>query len=249
MAPIVKTILRRAIAHPAAMSLSLAMAGVSLPAEVSAKTGGAAICDQAAQAAARAFPVPLTVLNAVSRTETGRSEKGRIEPWPWTVNMEGAGHWFSSQDEARAFVFRHFKAGARSFDVGCFQINYKWHHRAFESLDDMFDPTENALYAARFLTELHAELGSWDAAVGAYHSRTEKLADRYLRRYRQIHAGLQNEAGRPAVPAPRTAFLTLASGPDPDPVQKPARLGSLALTAASGATPLFSMDSRPAVHE
>lgn len=143
-------------------------------------------CDEAAALAARETSVPLDVLLAVTRTETGRSDGGALVPWPWTVNMEGAGRWFATEDEARAYVFLNFKRGARSFDVGCFQINYKWHGQAFRSIDEMFDPVRNALYAAGFLADLHAELGDWTKAAGAYHSRTKKYADRYEARFDRI---------------------------------------------------------------
>lgn len=147
-------------------------------------------CDQAAQTAAQATGVPLDVLRAVTRTETGRGEGTGLQPWPWTVNMEGAGVWFDTADQAQVYVFRHFQSGARSFDVGCFQINYKWHGAAFSSIEEMFDPVKNARYAAGFLKKLHAELGGWDRAVGAYHSRTQAYAQRYLKRYEAIHAAL-----------------------------------------------------------
>ena len=212
--------------------------------------GDSAICDQAASIAASESTVPLSVLRAVARTETGRSKNGRLDPWPWTVNMQGAGHWFSSQDEARKFVFRHFKAGARSFDVGCFQINFKWHHQAFQSLDDMFDPVTNARYAARFLTELFDELGSWDAAVGAFHSRTPALADKYLTRYKRIHSTLVHSDPFPgpdsaaperierAVPfLPHRSAAGIAT----------AQLGSLVTVGKPSAAPLFEANRAPLI--
>ena len=104
----------------------------------------AALCDLAARRAARDQGVPLDVLRTITRTETGRGSKQGLQPWPWTVNMEGAGKWFQTEDETRAYVFSHFKRGARSFDVGCFQINFKWHGAAFDSMDQMFDPVANA---------------------------------------------------------------------------------------------------------
>jgi hypothetical protein len=137
------------------------------------------ICDAVAAQVARESGVPLGVLQAITRTETGRRREGRVQPWPWTVNMEGRGVWFDTPDEARAYVFEHFKRGARSFDVGCFQINYRWHGQHFASIEEMFEPLANGRYAARFLSELHAELGNWSAAAGAYHSRTPTFANRY----------------------------------------------------------------------
>jgi hypothetical protein len=149
------------------------------------------LCDNAAIAASMTHGVPYDVLMAISRAETGRARNGRLHPWPWTVNMEGAGKWFADQDEARAYVFRHFKRGARSFDVGCFQVNYKWHGAAFRSIDDMFDPESNADYAAKFLMDLYKEFGDWTAAAGAYHSRTAVHATSYSARFEKIRESIE----------------------------------------------------------
>ncbi len=150
----------------------------------------ALICEQAARVASHETGVPLDVLRAISLTETGRESDGAFMPWPWTVNMEGVGKWFDSENEARQFVDRHFNRGARSFDVGCFQINYRWHGKAFNSIEAMFDPLTNARYAARFLGELYSELGDWSKAAGAYHSRTPKFAKKYSARFNRIRANL-----------------------------------------------------------
>jgi hypothetical protein len=125
--------------------------------------------------------------------------------------MEGKGKWFDTEDAARAYVFQHFKRGARSFDVGCFQINYKWHGAAFQSIDQMFDPIENARYAATFLKELYNESGDWSVAAGAYHSRTPEYAQRYKTRFDRIRQKImgQPETGRPPIdPDMRLASIT-----------------------------------------
>ena len=179
---------------------------LGLPVTVRPALAGTApeqICDQVAQIASNNTGVPITVLQAITRTETGRKKDGHFTPWPWTVNMEGKGVWFDTPDAARAYVFKHFKRGARSFDVGCFQINYKWHHKAFSSIEEMFDPLANATYAARFLKDLYAELGNWPDAAGAYHSRTPKYADKYKAIFNKHH---RNAPGATmAVAAPRDA--------------------------------------------
>ncbi|MGB7240845.1 MAG: transglycosylase SLT domain-containing protein [Sulfitobacter sp.] len=102
--------------------------------------------------------------------------------------MQGKGVWFETENEAKAFVREKMGHGARSFDVGCFQINYKWHGQAFASVEDMFDPVLNARYAAKFIASLHRELGDWSKAAGAYHSRTEKYANKYIARFNEIYA-------------------------------------------------------------
>ncbi|MBL4812496.1 MAG: transglycosylase SLT domain-containing protein [Rhodobacteraceae bacterium] len=148
------------------------------------------ICDAAARSAAQQTGVPVSVLYAISRTETGRGSGNDLRPWPWTVNVEGEGRWFDSRSEALQWALERQATGSRSFDIGCFQINHRWHGEHFASVDAMFDPLENALYAAGFLSDLHRELGDWTKAAGAYHSRTEVYAARYRRRFSAIRAAL-----------------------------------------------------------
>lgn len=167
------------------------------------------LCDRAAVAASQTKGVPLDVLKAIARTETGRLERSELRPWPWTVNMEGAGRWFETEDQARAFVFSHFKDGARSFDVGCFQINYRWHGAAFRSIDDMFDPVLNAEYAAGFLLKLYSEFGDWSAAAGAYHSRTPEHATAYTEKFETIRSRV-SKTGNPRKRAVRATQRQLS---------------------------------------
>ena len=182
------------------------------------------ICDAAALRISRESGVPENVLLAITRTETARYGT----PWPWTVNMEGEGRWFDTREAALAFAVRRHAEGATSFDIGCFQINFRWHGEHFPSIEAMFEPDANARYAARFLTELYEELGSWDAAVGAYHSRTERYAARYLRIY---HGHLEDLGGRPDMPAPGPG-TGAATGPSEN---------RFPLLQAGGATALGSL--------
>ncbi len=191
----------------AAAFLILSILTTPLPAAASAPDDLSRICDDAAAEASQSTGVPLAVLQAISLTETGRKRNGGFRPWPWTVNMEGKGLWFDTPDDARAYVYKEYKRGARSFDVGCFQINYKWHGQAFASIEAMFDPLENALYAAGYLSELFSETGDWSKAAGAYHSRTPEFAEKYRARFDRIHSGL---AG-----SPETAAGDAYSGADP----------------------------------
>ena len=171
----------------------------------------AQLCDRAAARAARDSGVPLDVLRAITRTETGRSGL----PWPWTVNLEGLGQWFETRQDALDHVEAAHARGARRFDVGCFQINYRWHGAAFRSLDEMFDPDRNGAYAAQFLAQLYAETGDWARAAGAYHSRTPEFAERYAARFEGIRLG-QSEAELPrarAVFGPPRAIALAAQLP------------------------------------
>ena len=69
--------------------------------------------------------------------------------------------------------------GVRNIDVGCLQVNLKYHPKAFATLEDAFDPTRNAVYAAGFLLQLKRETRSLSGAVGRYHSSNYKRGRKY----------------------------------------------------------------------
>ena len=142
-------------------------------------------CDRAAAQAAQASGVPIDILLAITRVETGRGS-AMPRPWPWTINADGVGNWYANKDEAISAAASHETDGTGTFDVGCFQLNIKWHGQGFATLDDMFDPAQNAAYAALFLAGLYQETGDWAAAVSAYHSRTPDLAEAYLAKVKAV---------------------------------------------------------------
>jgi hypothetical protein len=153
------------------------------------------LCRVAIRSAERAAGLPDQLMAAIGRVESGRPDaQGLISPWPWTINVEGEGHIYESKAEVIAAV-RAFQArGARSIDVGCMQVNLMFHPDAFASLDQAFDPTANAVYAARFLTELYAQTHSWETATAFYHSATPDIGADYQRK---VAAVLPDELKRP----------------------------------------------------
>lgn len=170
---------------------TLAAAVASSAAEPSPSPAG--LCETAAAKAADSYGVPRTVMMAIALAESGRRDGTALRPWPWAINFAGEGHWFASEAEAVDAALSRQAAGLSNFDVGCFQINYRWHGDAFASLDEMIDPERNARYAAQFLAQLHASRGNWDDAAAAYHSSTSELAAEYRARFEAIHDGLSPE--------------------------------------------------------
>lgn len=194
----------------------------------------AGICDRAAIQVSHETGVPVDVLRAISLTETGRNGKNGFLPWPWTVNMEGIGKWFNDRETAQAYVDRNFERGARSFDVGCFQINYRWHGQAFNSIQEMFEPVANARYAADFLQRLYYELGDWTKAAGAYHSRTPKFANKYKKRFSRIRADLKK------LPGIEVAHVQIAK-PEPQVAETIERINRFPLLVNNGPTASASL--------
>lgn len=144
-------------------------------------------CEAAGTVAEQAAGLPAGLLLAIGRIESGRWDESRHRtvPWPWTMNAQGRGQLFGSKDDAVRTVGELRAGGMRSIDAGCFQINLMHHPDAFANLDEAFDPTANARYAARFLTGLFARHGSWESAVAAYHSADPALGLPYQR---QVYA-------------------------------------------------------------
>lgn len=165
-----------------------------------------AMCKNAAIAAADAHGIPREVMVAITLVETRTKRDGHSGPWPWTVNVAGKGRWFDSRAAALIHAQAALSRGQTSFDVGCFQLNYRWHGMNFGSIDQMFEPGPSGDYAARFLKSLHGETGDWIKAAGLYHSRTAKHAQRYRGLVAQTVTAMGGRAPSPiegvAAPSP-----------------------------------------------
>ena len=149
-------------------------------------------CTAAITVAEAAYGTSQGLLLAIAKAESGRPVPplAGLQPWPWAVNADGAARYFDSKAAAVVWVQQALARGVQQIDVGCMQINLQAHPRAFRGIDDAFDPTSNAGYAARFLTQLRADAGgNWYTATGYYHSRTPELAGPYRERVQAIAEG------------------------------------------------------------
>jgi len=181
---------------------TFAMAGLAVFLSAQARASGATgagACETAGTDAERLHAVPSGLLLAIGRVESGRRDPstGQVSPWPWTINAAGAGQQFKSGPDALGTTRSLQAQGIRSIDVGCFQVNLQHHPNAFANLEDAFDPHANADYAARFLAALRIRIGSWEAAVAAYHSATPELGGPYRDR---VLAGWPRAGAAPVPP-------------------------------------------------
>ncbi len=143
----------------------------------------ALLCQRAITAAELDSRLPARLLEAIANVETGRpDEAGKLNPWPWTINAEGEGHFYATKARAIAAVMELRARGVQSVDVGCMQINLLHHPHAFSDLAQAFDPHANARYAGWFLNTLFVQTGAWPSAAAAYHSQTSALGEPYRRR-------------------------------------------------------------------
>ena len=122
--------------------------------------------------AARRHGVPLGVLYAVGLSETGR--KGVLNPY--ALNIDGKTALAADLRSAVARFAEAKRNGAKLVDLGCMQINHRYHGEKFASVELMFDPARNVDYAARFLKELRARESNWTMAVARYNAGPTNVA-------------------------------------------------------------------------
>jgi len=237
----VKPMSNRSFAGPLRLYFAPVMLFLSLssPAQSGSDTN---VCDLAAQRAAQNSDVPLELLMAISRVETGRQSDGAAQPWPWAINQGGQGHWFETADQAISFANDLLAQGVVNFDAGCFQINLQWHSKNFGSLEDMFDPQTNATYAATYLTQLFQSEGGWPQAVAAYHSRNPDLAEAYLTKVEAALSDLRIAGEVPPAPEDVTAAADIQPRVNRFPLLQAGTVGSAGslVPLTQGSIPLFA---------
>jgi soluble lytic murein transglycosylase-like protein len=123
-------------------------------------------CETEILHASAEYGVPVGILYAVGLAETGR--KGSLQPN--AMNIEGKAVFPASRAEALRIFAGAKSRGAKLIDVGCMQINERYHGSHFAGISDMFDPHHNVDYAARFLVDLKRQHMTWSMAVARYHA-------------------------------------------------------------------------------
>ena len=161
------------------------------------------ICQMAVVRMEEKYQIKNHLLETILSVESGtwNQQKSRFEAWPWSVNVNGKGYRYKTKDEAVAAVKKFQKQGYKSIDVGCMQINLKFHGREFESVEDAFEPEKNVEYSAKFLANLYKKYGNWQKAATTYHSKVPSHAsiyrNRLLKRFNKLKIAFldNNESG------------------------------------------------------
>ena len=125
------------------------------------------------------FNLPDKLLTSISLVESGMVKGKTINSWPWSLNINGKSKYFDNKKDTLIFLKKSLKK-KRNIDVGCMQINYKFHGHNFNNLDHILNPEENVKYAAKFLKKLFKRHKSWNEAISRYHSSEPVRKKRYL---------------------------------------------------------------------
>ncbi|MCT4635291.1 MAG: transglycosylase SLT domain-containing protein [Rickettsiales bacterium] len=120
------------------------------------------------------YNIPTGLLKAVSKIES--------EYNPFVLNDGLKTHRFKTKEEVLNRISYLIEIGKTNFDVGCMQINYRWHDKNFTSPEEMLDVTWNVHYAASLISGLYKDHGSWQAAIRHYHSYEPKFYKQYSKK-------------------------------------------------------------------
>ena len=124
--------------------------------------------------------IPKGLLLGIGKAEAIRKLNNKYIIWPWTINHAGKSLFFDTKKQMTNYVFKNLQKDDLNIDVGCMQINIKWHKNNFKKISDMFEIDPNISYAASFLKQLKNRHGSWDEAIKYYHSSDPKKNNPYL---------------------------------------------------------------------
>ncbi len=72
------------------------------------------------------------------------------------------------------------------------QVNFMYHPNAFKNFYEAFDPDKNVEWAANMLKSLYAKFGTWESAVGYYHSYRKLKRKQYSQKVFTTLASLKN---------------------------------------------------------
>ena len=125
--------------------------------------------------------IPKNLLLSIGKSESGRILKNNKHViWPWTVNHAGKSLFFDTKKQMKKYVLENVEKKDFNLDVGCMQINLKWHKNNFKKISDMLAIEPNVSYAASFLLQLKNKHGSWNKAIKHYHSSDPNKNKTYL---------------------------------------------------------------------
>lgn len=139
-------------------------------------------CYKIATKVEKQFNIPHKLLSSISITEAGTTKNGYYQAWPWSINNNGKSIYFNNKGEMINFINNAISSKQMNLDIGCMQINYKYHGKKFKDIDSMTNPEENIYYAGKFLKELYTRYRSWNTAISRYHSSDPKRMKVYLKK-------------------------------------------------------------------
>lgn len=142
----------------------------------------------------RKYNIPRNFLYLISLVESGKYDKNskRLQPWPWTANINGKSKFYRTKSELVQALKIHIASGKENIDIGCNQINYKYHKHNFANIEQMASPHHNVGYSAYYLASNYRKTNNWQDAVALYHSKNPRHSSKYIRKINQTAKSSSN---------------------------------------------------------
>lgn len=150
------------------------------------------LCENTIESVELQTDIPKGLLLGIGKAEAIRKINNKYIIWPWTINHAGKSLFFDTKKQMSNYVFKTLKRNDFNIDVGCMQINIKWHKNNFKKISDMFEVNPNISYAASFIKQLKNKHGSWDKAIKHYHSSDPKKNNPYLIKVKSFWKKVEN---------------------------------------------------------
>lgn len=150
------------------------------------------LCENTIESIELQTDIPKGLLLGIGKAEAIRKINNKYIIWPWTINHAGKSLFFDTKKQMSNYVFKTLKRNDFNIDVGCMQINIKWHKNNFKKISDMFEVNPNISYAASFIKQLKNKHGSWDKAIKHYHSSDPKKNNPYLIKVKSFWKKVEN---------------------------------------------------------
>jgi len=143
------------------------------------------------------YSLPSNMLYSIAVVESGYSAsgKGPAYPWPWTINTKGKSYYCSTKSQALRLLKKFIAAGISNIDVGCAQINWRYHKKAFHGKpENILNPVYNVAYAAHMLHSKYSNNNNdWALSVASYHSGKSSLGRKYAAKVFDTWRDLRNK--------------------------------------------------------
>lgn len=129
------------------------------------------------------------MLYAMSLAETRKyvaRYKGGVA-WPWTFQSVGKSTYMLNYRDALKFLRSNLRKGKTNIDVGCMQINWHHHSKAFKKKPELIlNPANNVKWAAQSLRNNFKKTKSWQKAIALHHSKNPKIGNSYVKRVNRM---------------------------------------------------------------
>ncbi|WP_397453214.1 lytic transglycosylase domain-containing protein [Pseudomonas sp. NA-150] len=155
------------------------------------------------QLATHGTSVPSEVLYALALQESGISLRGKLVPWPWTLNVATVPYRFPNRNSACSALLQAIHTvGPKRVDAGLGQLNIGWQRHRFAEPCDVLDPYLNLALTTKVLLEQKVSGTDWTEAAGRYHrpaggSPAARYREGFSRHLQRVTATSNSSGDRP----------------------------------------------------